>query len=325
MESALRPREIQARVRAGESLEDVALAAGVPMERIEAFAVPVLAERVYLAGQAAESPVRRRSETSSTRTLLDAITERLTALGVERGEVSWDAWKLENRRWQVVAEVEGETPRRGTFVFDLDRRFSIATNDDAHWLISDDEEAPAQGKRRGDDPDSEPTLDLDDELALVRAVDVERSPYDDPSEIGDAYSPGDLTEVDGIYDIIPPSTDMDVLYDMLSSFNEDSVQIYRGLTTPVVVEPEDAVVMPPEDGAPPGDEPEPAEQPEPEPEPGRESELSQEPRPEPEQKALLDDPAPKPKSRTRKSRKRASVPSWDEIMFGSPNVPKDPR
>ena len=30
----------------------------------------------------------------------------------------------------------------------------------------------------------------------------------------------------------------------------------------------------------------------------------------------VEDPAPKPKPRTR--RKRASVPSWDEIMFGSP-------
>ena len=38
MESALRPRDIQARIRAGASPDEVAEAAGVPVERIAAFA-----------------------------------------------------------------------------------------------------------------------------------------------------------------------------------------------------------------------------------------------------------------------------------------------
>ena len=37
MDSALRPRDIQARIRAGESPADVADAAGVPIERIAAI------------------------------------------------------------------------------------------------------------------------------------------------------------------------------------------------------------------------------------------------------------------------------------------------
>ena len=45
MESALRPRDIQARIRAGESPEAVAAVAQMPMERVMAFAGPVLAER----------------------------------------------------------------------------------------------------------------------------------------------------------------------------------------------------------------------------------------------------------------------------------------
>ena len=46
----------------------------------------------------------------------------------------------------------------------------------------------------------------------------------------DAYREGELTEVDGVYDIVPAETsELDVLYDMLSSFDEDSVQIYAGL------------------------------------------------------------------------------------------------
>ena len=55
---------------------------------------------------------------------------------------------------------------------------------------------------------------------------------------------------------------------------------------------------------------------------GLEAQPSQSPE-EPEQLSLIDDgeePAPKPKPRPR--RKRASVPSWDEIMFGAPHAPK---
>ena len=49
MDSSLRPRDIQARLRAGESPQDVADAAGVPIERIAAFSDPVMAERDHVA------------------------------------------------------------------------------------------------------------------------------------------------------------------------------------------------------------------------------------------------------------------------------------
>src|SRR5438876_11587879 len=45
LESQMRPREIQARIRAGESVEQVAAAAGLPEHRVERFAYPVLLER----------------------------------------------------------------------------------------------------------------------------------------------------------------------------------------------------------------------------------------------------------------------------------------
>ena len=75
MDSALTPREIQARVRAGESLEDVARAAGMGIEWVEPFAAPVLAEREFVAGQAQSHPVRRGSETIAHRTLAEVVAE----------------------------------------------------------------------------------------------------------------------------------------------------------------------------------------------------------------------------------------------------------
>ena len=45
VESPLRPKEIQDRIRAGETAEEIADAAGVPIERVRRFEGPVLAER----------------------------------------------------------------------------------------------------------------------------------------------------------------------------------------------------------------------------------------------------------------------------------------
>src|SRR5438876_10915320 len=59
VESPLRPKEIQARIRAGETVEEIADAAGIAVERVRWFEGPVLAERAYIADQAQNASVRR--------------------------------------------------------------------------------------------------------------------------------------------------------------------------------------------------------------------------------------------------------------------------
>src|SRR6185312_4144685 len=62
VESPLRPKEIQARIRAGETAEEIADAAGIPVERVRWFEGPVLAERAYIADQAQAGSVRRAGD-----------------------------------------------------------------------------------------------------------------------------------------------------------------------------------------------------------------------------------------------------------------------
>jgi len=65
MDSVLRPRDIQARIRAGEAPETVAAAAQTSVDKIMGFATPVLAERAYQAQLAQRASVRRRAATGS--------------------------------------------------------------------------------------------------------------------------------------------------------------------------------------------------------------------------------------------------------------------
>ncbi|HEX6682511.1 MAG TPA: septation protein SepH, partial [Candidatus Limnocylindrales bacterium] len=50
--NTLSPRDIQARIRSGESADDVARIAGVPVDRVLRYAGPVLQERAMLAQHA---------------------------------------------------------------------------------------------------------------------------------------------------------------------------------------------------------------------------------------------------------------------------------
>jgi hypothetical protein len=178
MDSALGPRDIQSRIRSGESLEEVARFAGMPLDRVERFAAPVLAEREHVARVAMASSVRRRGETSGHRTLRIILTERLVSRGVDIDTVAWDSFRMEDGRWSVVARYRsGEAEREAVFTFDLRARFSVAGNDEARWVLGEQSsvKGPQPGRRRPEGgevsgPDAEPTLDLSDELALVRAI-----------------------------------------------------------------------------------------------------------------------------------------------------------
>ena len=116
MDSVLRPRDIQARIRAGESPERVAEAAQTTTDRIMAFAAPVLAERAYVAQQAQKASVRRRAGDGPAGQLGEAVSSRLADQEVRPDDVEWDAWRREDGRWTLMAEfaVKG-SPRRAQF------------------------------------------------------------------------------------------------------------------------------------------------------------------------------------------------------------------
>ena len=170
MESALSPREIQTRIRSGESVADVARVAGVDHDRVERFAAPVIAEREHVAGLAMTSSARRRGETSANRTLRQVLNERLLTRGVDIDTVGWDSYRLDDGRWAVTADsVTGDSDHQAVFYFDVAGRYSVAGNDEGRWALGDI--PPARTPQPGQpDDDTEPTIDLSDELALVRAI-----------------------------------------------------------------------------------------------------------------------------------------------------------
>ncbi|POM22852.1 Agglutinin receptor precursor [Actinomadura rubteroloni] len=123
VESPLRPKEIQARMRSGETAEEIAESAGIPVERVRWFEGPVLQEREYMAQQARRVAVRRPGDSAPGPALGETVEERLARGGVDLEEAEWDSWKCEDRTWRIrLSFFEGGRPHAAEWVFDPRRR-----------------------------------------------------------------------------------------------------------------------------------------------------------------------------------------------------------
>ncbi|WEH39276.1 septation protein SepH [Streptomyces sp. AM 2-1-1] len=141
VESHLRPRDIQARIRAGASAEEVAQFAGIPVDRVRRFEGPVLAERAFMAERARKTPVRRPGENTGPQ-LGDSVQERLLLRGADKETVQWDSWRRDDGTWEVllVYRVAGE-PHSASWTYDPPRRLVQAVDDEARSLIGESDVA----------------------------------------------------------------------------------------------------------------------------------------------------------------------------------------
>lgn len=140
----LRPREIQSRIRAGASVEQVAAAAGADIARVERFAHPVLLERSRAAELAtAAHPVL--ADGPAVLTLLEVVTTALVSRGLNPDHTSWDAWRNEDGRWTVqLAWKAGRSDNVAHFRFVPGAHGGTVTavDDAAHELIDPNFERP---------------------------------------------------------------------------------------------------------------------------------------------------------------------------------------
>lgn len=119
-DSQMRPKEIQARIRGGASVEQVAEEAGIPHSKVERFAYPVLLERSRVAEMArAGHPLR--PDGPAVPTLAEIVALAFRTRGHDLDVATWDAWKDEDGHW--VAQLQWQAGR---------------TTNAAHWRFQPD-------------------------------------------------------------------------------------------------------------------------------------------------------------------------------------------
>ena len=173
----LAPREIQAQIRSGMSAQDVASVTGVPLEYIQKFEGPVLAEREFVVETALSVPVHTAVETDpmgAGRTFGLVIRERLVTLGAINER--WASWKDQETGWIVkLAFTAEQIDHDARWSFDPKRHTLAPLNNEAITL-SQQGEAPGALIPRlravsGDDREADNSrfdsgaFDIDDDLS----------------------------------------------------------------------------------------------------------------------------------------------------------------
>lgn len=127
-------KEIQARLRAGESFAEVARISGLSMNKIERYASPIMQERAWVIEQAEKS-----SPKGTSLPLKELVIQRLAPRGVNMNQISWNTWRLDNGSWHLVLSYpSSDGNREATWHFDLNKRTFISQDDGAKWICGEE-------------------------------------------------------------------------------------------------------------------------------------------------------------------------------------------
>ncbi|PHP51926.1 septation protein SepH [Actinomyces ruminis] len=128
----VRPRELQALMRAGASAEEVASATGLDVDHVRRFEGPVIAERLWAVQQAQACRIGWEKDSP---VLGELAVDRLATRGVEPDSLEWDALREGREPWQIILTfVQGAQAKRARWELDLTARSVSALDDEARWL-----------------------------------------------------------------------------------------------------------------------------------------------------------------------------------------------
>ncbi len=137
VESPLRPKEIQDRIRAGETAEEIADTAGLPVDRIKRFEGPPLAERARWAEEAQRASIRGFGDagTGPGPRLGELVTDRLAEIGASVDDIEWDSRRRPDGFWQVqLAYTIGGRMHMAEWAFDPRSSHVLPDDDEAAKL-----------------------------------------------------------------------------------------------------------------------------------------------------------------------------------------------
>ncbi|MFD3507414.1 septation protein SepH [Nocardia sp. NPDC058666] len=281
-EATMRPRDIQARIRAGASVEQVTAESGMPESKVERFAYPVLLERARAAELAQKAhPVR--PDGPAVETLHEIVTASFAERGHTIEQAEWDAWKDEKGFW--VAQLQW---RHG--------HSEIA----AHWRYQPDAHGGSVA------PLDDPATDLIDPdfgralrgLATILPTPAAAAPVIEPP-IPVEPRPREPMAAPAARPQSRPAPTMDEYYEQRQVAAGGGVPIPAAPAAPIPAAPKPAAPKP---AAPIPAAPVPAA-------PSQPAAHQEPPAVEDPEK-----PAPKPAARTKRG--KAPMPSWEDVLLG---------
>ena len=136
-EQILSVKDIQRRLRLGESAQDIARESGTSIEKIERFAGPILQERSFIIDQA-HAIIVRRNPGEEAETLFEVVLGRLAPREISEDDLAWNAWRHHDGTWSLslsYPNIDGHGD--AIWEFDPTRRSITAQDENARWMMGD--------------------------------------------------------------------------------------------------------------------------------------------------------------------------------------------
>lgn len=188
-QEAITIKEIQARLRAGESMESISERGGVSVEKVERFSAPILQERSYIISLAQKISLRKGEPSLS-----EVVEERLVPRGVEMKTISWNAFRNDDGSWHITLiyptrDGEGSA----SWTYDQIKRSIKSFDDGARWIFG---EEPIQ--HRSDQHRSESTVrslrDEDEVSPPPRLISIRSNPSESLADVEELFASDSLDE-----------------------------------------------------------------------------------------------------------------------------------
>lgn len=318
---SITPREIQEEIRNGASITELMDKSGATFEFVEKFAAPVIAELSFVVSSALSVRLTIAGDRYSDSTQVefgDIIGNRLVSSGATG--VAWSAKKIDTSMWHVIAtyQIDGGT---GLAIWSFDpRRLTLSPENDTAQTLSSQETLGSTliPKLRPVETPAEPLLS---ETAVIETVqpklDKDVVHFNsragiEAEEITDYSTPAAFKkQPEPLVNpkSAPPSEPLSATADLLealrrkrterteNSLGETDLESHPDTSNIRVIDFEPTLVIDPTETA-----------------NQSQATLITEPIPDVKPEEVIDSSA-QPKPAAKKG--RASMPSWDEIVFGT--------
>ena len=134
-------KEVQARLRGGESIDSISRTTDWSIEKVENFAGPILQERAFIIAQALATQIKREPHAPYLET---AVSAKLAPRGVDMATVEWNTFRKPDGNWQVTLyyplrdgysdDASNSPLGEATWLFNLGRRSLMADDDGSRWI-----------------------------------------------------------------------------------------------------------------------------------------------------------------------------------------------
>jgi len=141
-------KEIQARLRSGESIDSIVRSTDWSPEKIEKYSGPIMQERAYIISLALVAGLRKEKHAP---TLVSATISQLEPRGVDMALVEWNSWREDDGSWNILLlyPTKDGSFSEANWSFDLANRNLEALDDGAAWISGEELEPKSVSPSHG--------------------------------------------------------------------------------------------------------------------------------------------------------------------------------